>query len=65
LRTEGTERGRVIEGKIRFHQGDQSKVLGPGDTWQVEPGTTQGPHIFLAPSRVAVLRDGPGPFDPR
>lgn len=63
--TRGNERGRVLQGKIRFHQGDSSRVLQDGDTWELGENAPHGPHIFLAATRLAILRDGPGAFDPQ
>lgn len=59
----GAEKGRVLEGKIQFMQEGQARVLSAGDTWEVGAGEPQGPHIFLEPARVLILRDGKSAFD--
>lgn len=63
--TRGSEKGRVLAGKIRFHQGDASRVLQTGDTWELVENSPHGPHIFLAATQLAILREGPGAFDPQ
>ena len=65
MQSPGGEKGRVLEGKIQFTQDGTSRVLSAGDTWEVGPMTPQGPHIFLAPSRVVILREGKSAFDPQ
>lgn len=60
----GKEKGRVLEGALRFFQEGEAKVLKKGDTWEVGAGQPQGPHVFLEDSRVLILREGKSAFDP-
>lgn len=55
--SESIERVRVLEGRVQFHDGRGACVLGPGDVREVPAGEAHGPHIFLEPSRLAILRD--------
>lgn len=59
----GAERGRVLVGKVRLLVQGAARDLGPGDTWEVPAGVTQGPHVFLEDSRVMVLREGKSAYD--
>lgn len=65
MQNPGAEKGRVLEGKIQFMQDGVGRVLKAGDTWEVAANASQGPHIFLEASRVAILRDGKSAFDPQ
>jgi quercetin dioxygenase-like cupin family protein len=58
------EHGKVLSGRVRFmHDGDV-KEYGPGDTWDVPPGQSQGPHVILEDqTRIALLRDGRSALD--
>ena len=58
------ESGRVLSGSLKFMQDGVVRVLGAGDTWEVEANRAQGPHVVLEDgTRVAVLRDGKSAFD--
>jgi quercetin dioxygenase-like cupin family protein len=58
------ESGKVISGVLRFMKDGEVRTLLAGDTWRVEAGQTQGPHVALADgTRVAILRDGKSAFD--
>lgn len=59
----GSEKGRVLDGSIRFMKDGDGKNLAKGDTWEVGAGETQGPHVFLEDSRVLLLRDGKSAYD--
>ncbi|MBI1945420.1 MAG: cupin domain-containing protein [Deltaproteobacteria bacterium] len=59
-----TETGRVLSGSLRFMQDGVVRDLKAGDTWRVEAGRSQGPHVVLEDgTRVAVLRDGKSALD--
>lgn len=59
------ERGRVLAGALRFAQEGVVRTLRAGDTWHVEAGGHQGPHVALEHgTRVAILREGPSAWDP-
>lgn len=58
------ETGKVLSGALRFMQAGVVRTLHAGDTWRVEAGQHQGPHIALeSGTRVAILRDGPSAWD--
>lgn len=58
------ETGRVLSGSIRFMQDGVVRDLKTGDTWHVEAGRPQGPHVVLEDgTRVAILRDGKSALD--
>jgi quercetin dioxygenase-like cupin family protein len=58
------ETGRVLKGKLRFMQEGVVKELHEGDSWVVEAGAHQGPHVILEDdTRVALLREGKSAFD--
>ena len=58
------ETGRVLSGCLRFMQDGVVRDLRVGDTWRIEAGRTQGPHLVLEDgTRVAILRDGKSALD--
>jgi len=58
------ERGRVLSGRIRFAQDGELRELTEGDTWELAPGESQGPHVVLEnDTRVVILRDGKSALD--
>lgn len=58
------ERGRVLSGCLRFMQDGVVRDLKAGDSWSVEAGRMQGPHLVLEDgTRVAILRDGRSALD--
>ena len=58
------ESGRVVRGSLRFMREGVVQVMHAGDSWRVEAGQHQGPHVVLENgTRVALLRDGPSAFD--
>lgn len=58
------ESGRVLQGTLRFMREGVVKVMRRGDTWRVEAGEHQGPHVVLENgTRIALLRDGRSAFD--
>jgi quercetin dioxygenase-like cupin family protein len=57
------EEGRVLSGKILFMQEGHSRTLSSGDTWTVEAGQHQGPHVVLEDALVAVFHHGKSAFD--
>lgn len=59
----GGEKGRMLSGKLRLFVAGASRVVEQGDTWDVPGGTEQGPHVFLADSRVVILREGKSAYD--
>lgn len=63
LQHPGTEKGRVLSGKVRLVIEGEARVLEKGDTWEVAGDTEQGPHVFLEDSRVVILRDGKSAYD--
>jgi Cupin domain len=59
-----TEHGRVLSGSLRFMQDGVVRDLKAGDTWVIEGGRAQGPHLVLEDgTRVAILRDGKSALD--
>jgi quercetin dioxygenase-like cupin family protein len=46
--------GMVITGSVRFRVGDETRELGPGGTWQIEPNA---PHEVHAGGDGAVVLD--------
>lgn len=59
-----SEKGRVLSGSLRFFQGEDTRVLKEGDTWEVAANTGQGPHVVLEDNtRVAILRNGKSALD--
>lgn len=58
------ESGRVLQGALRFMREGVVRVMHAGDSWRVEAGEHQGPHIVLENgTRIALLRDGRSAFD--
>jgi mannose-6-phosphate isomerase-like protein (cupin superfamily) len=58
------ESGRVLSGRVRFMQDGAVRELCAGDTWRVEAGVSQGPHVVLEDgTRIALLREGRSAFD--
>lgn len=54
---DGDERGRVLAGALQFVENGVARKLTAGDSWHVEAGTDQGPHMVLEDgTKVAVLR---------
>jgi quercetin dioxygenase-like cupin family protein len=46
--------GLVIRGSVRFRVGDETRELGPGGTWRIEPNA---PHEVQAGTDGAVVLD--------
>ena len=58
------EQGRVLSGSLRFFQGESTRVLNEGDTWDLDANVAQGPHVVLEDNtRVAILRKGRSALD--
>lgn len=58
------ETGRVLSGSLRFMKDGTVRDLKEGDSWRVEAGCGQGPHVVLEDgTRVAILRDGKSALD--
>jgi len=54
-----SEKGRVLNGALRFVTGNDVRVLSTGDTWELDAHTAQGPHVVLDDdTRVVILRNG-------
>ncbi|OGQ13329.1 MAG: hypothetical protein A2138_08740 [Deltaproteobacteria bacterium RBG_16_71_12] len=59
-----SESGRVLSGSLRFMRDGVVRDLKAGDTWNVEAGKLQGPHLVLEDgTRVAILREGKSALD--
>jgi len=57
------EEGRVLSGAILFMQEGKTRTLTQGDTWVVDAGAPQGPHVVLDDALVAVFHHGKSAFD--
>src|SRR5262245_8709884 len=53
-RHEHEQLGMVISGSVRFRVGDETRELGPGGTWQIEPNA---PHEVHAGGEGAIVLD--------
>lgn len=58
------ETGHVLSGGLRFMQDGVVRDMKAGDSWRIEAGFAQGPHVVLEDgTRVAILRDGKSALD--
>jgi hypothetical protein len=63
VKNPGAERGRLLDGKLQLTLGGRTEILEAGATWEVGALQEQGPHVFLEPSRVVILRSGKSAYD--